>query len=226
MCLFDMGCEYYCYSSDITCSFPANGKFTSDQKIIYEAVLKASRAVMSQVKPGVSWVDMHLLAERVQLEELKKHNLLQGDINEMMKHNLGAIFMPGGLGHFMGCDVHDVGGYLESCPPRRTEPGLKSLRTTRVLEAGMVLTIEPGIYFIESQLDKALNDPKLSTFLVKENIERFRNFGGVRIEDDIAITKNGMELLTDVPRTVNEIESLMAEGRKLEVTFPQQKLNK
>lgn len=89
--LFDMGCEYYCYASDITCSFPVNGKFTDDQKLIYNAVLKSSRAVMAVVKPGVSWVDMHLLADRVHLEELKKHGLLRGNVDEMMEKRLGAV---------------------------------------------------------------------------------------------------------------------------------------
>lgn len=224
LCLFDMGCEYNCYTSDITCSFPANGKFTPQQKAIYEAVYKASRAVMNAVKPGVSWVDMHLLACRVQLEELKQRGLLKGNIDDMMKVHLGAIFMPHGLGHFMGCDVHDVGGYPENGPKRIDAPGLKNLRTSRCLQEGMVLTIEPGIYFIDALLDQTLNDPQLSQFLVPEMIQQYRGFGGVRIEDDIVITSDGMELLTCVPRTVEEIESLMAEGQKLNVSFPQEKL--
>ncbi|XP_013774609.1 xaa-Pro dipeptidase-like [Limulus polyphemus] len=224
ICLFDMGCDYCCYTSDITCSFPANGKFTEDQKAIYESVYKASRAVMNAVKPGVSWVDMHLLAERTQLEELKRHGLLKGDVDEMMKAHLGAVFMPHGLGHFMGCDVHDVGGYPEDGPPRPSEPGVRSLRTARNLEEGMVLTIEPGIYFIDALLEQTLNNPEQAKFLVPEVIERFRNFGGVRIEDDIVITSDGMELLTCVPRTVEEIEAIMAEGRQLPSPFPQEKL--
>lgn len=93
-----MGAEYYCYSSDITCSFPVNGKFTPDQKIIYEAVLRSNRAVMAALKPGVAWTDMHLLAERTILEDLKKHGLLTGDVHAMMEARLGAVFMPHGLG--------------------------------------------------------------------------------------------------------------------------------
>ncbi|GIY01517.1 xaa-Pro dipeptidase [Caerostris extrusa] len=200
MCLFDMGGEYYCYTSDITCTFPANGKFTDKQKLIYNAVYKSSRAVMEAVKPGISW----------------------GDIKEMMEANLGAIFMPHGLGHFMGCDVHDVGGYLEGEPERPTQPGLKSLRTARVLAQGMVLTIEPGIYFIDCVLDNALKDPKLSKFLISNKIEEYRNFGGVRIEDDIVITQVGCELMTKVPRTIVEIEDLMRAGQKIESPFPQE----
>ncbi|XP_076112841.1 xaa-Pro dipeptidase-like isoform X1 [Mytilus galloprovincialis] len=213
MCLFDMGCEYYCYTSDITCSFPANGKFTERQKGIYEAVYKSSRAVMAAVKPGVCWVDMHLLADRTHLEELKRLCLVTGDVDEMMKVRLGAVFMPHGLGHFMGLDTHDVGGYPEGTE-RSKEAGLKSLRTVRTLEQRMVLTIEPGIYFIDVLLDAALNNPEQAKFLVREKIDSHRGFGGVRIEDDIAITEDGMELMTCVPRTVEEIERLMEEGRK------------
>ncbi|KAG8193287.1 hypothetical protein JTE90_003774 [Oedothorax gibbosus] len=222
MCLFDMGGEYYCYTSDITCSFPSNGKFTENQKLIYEAVLKASRAVMDAVRPGVSWVSMHKLAERIQLECLLEGGLLRGDVDKMMEARLGAVFMPHGLGHFMGCDVHDVGGYPEGGPARSSEPGLRSLRTARILAPGMVLTIEPGIYFIDYLLDEAMNDPNQSQFLVRDVIEQYRNFGGVRIEDDIVVTETGMELLTQVPRTVEEIEALMEEGQKLDSSFPQQ----
>jgi len=211
MCLFDMGAEYCCYTSDITCSFPANGKFTSKQRVIYEAVLASSRAVMKALKPGVSWTDMHLLSERVSLEALKAAGLLVGDVDEMMKVRLGAVFQPHGLGHFLGLDVHDVHGYPTTGPPRSDEPGLRSLRTARTMAPRMVLTIEPGIYFGEYNLDTALADPELSRFMVADVINQYRGFGGVRIEDDIAITDDGMELMTDVPRTVEEIEKIMAE---------------
>ncbi|XP_002735088.1 xaa-Pro dipeptidase-like [Saccoglossus kowalevskii] len=213
MCLFDMGGEYHCFTSDITCSFPVNGKFTPDQKIIYEAVYKSSRAVMNAVKPGTSWVDMHKLSERVMLQELLQHGLLKGDIDELMENRIGTLFMPHGLGHFMGLDVHDVGGFPEGVE-RIDQPGLRSLRTTRNLEEGMVLTIEPGCYFIAPVLEAALENPEQSKFLCREVIERFMNFGGVRIEDDIVITADGMELLTCVPRTVEEIEAFMAKSRQ------------
>ncbi|XP_064610460.1 LOW QUALITY PROTEIN: xaa-Pro dipeptidase-like [Liolophura sinensis] len=212
MCLFDMGSEYCCYTSDITCSYPVNGKFSPEQKIIYETVYKSSRAVMEAVKPGVNWVDMHLLADRVHLTELKRHGLLQGDVEDMMKVRLGAVFMPHGLGHFIGVDTHDVGGYPEGTE-RVNEPGLRSLRTARILQRSMVLTIEPGVYFIRCLLDAALQNPDQAKFLVQEQIDKFRNFGGVRIEDDIVVTETGMELMTCVPRTVEEIEAIMAEGR-------------
>lgn len=214
MCLFDMGCEYYCYTSDITCSFPANGRFTADQRGIYNAVLAASTAVLAALRPGVLWPDMHRLAERIMLAALRDMGLLRGDLDSMMEARLGATFMPHGLGHFMGLDTHDVGGYLSKEPPRPTEAGLKCLRTARALQAGMVITVEPGCYFIECLLDQALESPTLSQFLVPEELKRFRHFGGVRIEDDVLITQDGHENLTQVPRTVEDIEALMAEGRE------------
>lgn len=220
MCLFDMGGEYYCYASDITCSFPANGKFTADQKAIYEAVLASSRAVIAAVRPGVSWLNMHLLAERVLLEHLTRLGMLQGDIEEMMRVRLAAVFMPHGLGHFLGVDTHDCGGYPQGTA-RIDEPGLRSLRTTRTLEPRMVITIEPGCYFIDILLDRALADERHQQFLVPEVLRRFRGFGGVRIEDDIAVTDDGLELLTSVPRTVEEIERVMAEGRQSHQPLPQ-----
>lgn len=146
--LFDMGGEYYCYGSDITTTFPSNGKFSDKQKIMYETVLKANRAVLEAVKPGVSWLDMHKLADLVILQEFSKHGLLKGSIDEMMKHRVSAVFFPHGLGHFLGIDTHDVGGYPEGLE-RDTQAGLKSLRTVRKMEKGMVVTIEPGVYFIE-----------------------------------------------------------------------------
>ena len=167
---------------------------------------------MAALKPGVSWKDMHLLAERVSLEALEAGGLLTGDVDEMMAARLGAVFMPHGLGHFLGLDVHDVHGYPEGGghPGRPAEPGLRSLRTARTMESRMVLTIEPGIYFGDYNLDTALADPALSRFMVPEVIARYRGFGGVRIEDDIVITDDGMELMTDVPRTVDEIEKIMS----------------
>uniref|UniRef100_A0A8C6UWS1 Xaa-Pro dipeptidase n=1 Tax=Neogobius melanostomus TaxID=47308 RepID=A0A8C6UWS1_9GOBI len=202
MCLFDLGGEYYCYSSDITY-----------QRAIYEAVLKSSRTVMAAIKPGVKWTDMHRLTDRVHLEELVKIGVLNGSVEDMMKVHLGSVFMPHGLGHLLGIDVHDVGGYPEGIE-RIDEPGLRSLRMGRLVQERMVLTVEPGIYFINHLLDQALANPAQSCFINNQELARFRGFGGVRIEDDIAVTADGIELLTCVPRTVEEIEAFMADSAK------------
>lgn len=217
MCLFDMGANYFGYCADITCSFPANGKFTDDQKLVYNAVLASNLAVQQNAKPGVNWVDMHLLANRVMLEKLKEGNLLKGDVEEMIKAGLNYVFQPHGLGHLIGLDVHDVGGYLDHCPPRPSQPGPNRLRFARNLEENMYITIEPGCYFIKPLLEAAYNDPLQSKFIVKENMNRFWKFGGVRIEDDCLVTKDGIENFSIVPRTVEEIEAWMAQ--KDEVAF-------
>ncbi|XP_053984440.1 xaa-Pro dipeptidase [Hylaeus volcanicus] len=213
MCLFDMGGNYCGYAADITCSFPANGKFTPDQKIVYNAVLSARNAVMKAAKPGVAWVDMHLLANKTMLASLKEGGLLKGDVDDMIKAGLNEVFQPHGLGHFMGLDVHDVGGYLEGHPERSGAPGLRKLRTSRMLQSGMVLTIEPGCYFIDCLLDAALSNPDQSKFIVAEELKRFRGFGGVRIEDDVLVTDTGVKNMTVVPRTVEEIENWMSAER-------------
>uniref|UniRef100_A0A0R3RNP8 Peptidase_M24 domain-containing protein n=1 Tax=Elaeophora elaphi TaxID=1147741 RepID=A0A0R3RNP8_9BILA len=122
---------------------------------------------------------MHMLAERIILSHLTDTGILSGDLEEMMKARMGAVFMPHGLGHFMGLDVHDCGGYLGDAEQRSSFPGLKALRTTRTLQERMVITIEPGCYFIDVLLDAALNDPIQSKFIVKEKLNEFRGFGGV-----------------------------------------------
>eukprot|EP00475_Leptophrys_vorax_P042366 TRINITY_DN79933_c0_g1_i1.p1 TRINITY_DN79933_c0_g1~~TRINITY_DN79933_c0_g1_i1.p1 ORF type:complete len:242 (+),score=19.98 TRINITY_DN79933_c0_g1_i1:65-727(+) len=210
MALLDMGGEYFTYGADITCSFPVNGKFTADQKLVYEAVLAAQRAVFAAMRPGVNWVDMHRLSERTMLEHLKAGGLLQGSVDDMMANHMGALFMPHGLGHFLGIDTHDVGGYNNA--ERVKEPGVRSLRTTRDLQAGMVITVEPGCYFIDCLLDEALNDPKRAPFLVPSRVEQFRGFGGVRLEDDVVVTADGVENLTKCPRDVADVEAVMAGG--------------
>ena len=219
MALFDMGGEYYCYSSDITCSFPVDGKFTENQKAIYNAVYDANQAVFKAGKPGVSWLAMHNLAEKHVLKGLVQTGVLKSahdhasvdedELNEMVTSRLGAVFMPHGLGHFMGLDVHDVNGYPAGTE-RLADPGVRSLRTLRALETNMVLTIEPGCYFIDPVLNKAIDDPKLGKWISKERLQDFRGFGGVRIEDDVVVRENGIQNLTVVPRTVEEIEKFMA----------------
>ncbi|GAX86082.1 hypothetical protein CEUSTIGMA_g13495.t1 [Chlamydomonas eustigma] len=211
MVLVDMGCEYYHYGSDITTTFPVNGKFTPKQRTIYNAVLRASNAVKSAMRPGVVWTAMHELANVIILEDLLAAGLLKGSVEDMMEADVGALFMPHGLGHFLGLDTHDVGGYQPGCPPRIQRPGFKSLRTARVLEPGMVITVEPGCYFNSALLLPAFKDPKQSKFLVEDAIRPFLDsFGGVRIEDNMLVTEQGAESFTNVPRTCEEVEAVMA----------------
>eukprot|EP01040_Poterioochromonas_malhamensis_P010221 gene10220-11118_t len=211
--LLDMGAEYHGYVSDITCSFPISGKFTADQKIIYEAVLSAQKVVYEHMIPGNSWADCHLRAERAILIALHQAGLLvNGTVDEFVDALLGPVFFPHGLGHLIGCDLHDAGAYIPGTPLRSSRPGLSKLRTARTLEEGMVLTNEPGCYFIDALLEPALADPEKSKFIDINVLARFRTFGGVRIEDVVLVTKNGPECLSTCPRTVEEIESVMSGG--------------
>ncbi|KAK9705387.1 hypothetical protein RND81_07G052500 [Saponaria officinalis] len=212
MALLDMGAEYHFYGSDITCSFPVNGKFTDDQSLIYNAVLDAHDSVIAAMKPGVGWINMHMLAEKVILEALKKGSILIGDVEDMMTQRLGAVFMPHGLGHLLGIDTHDPGGYLKGLE-RPKEPGLKSLRTARQLEEDMVITVEPGCYFINALLIPAMQSSVTAKFFNRDAIRRFEGFGGVRIESDVHVTANGCKNMTNVPRKSWEIEAVMAGGK-------------
>lgn len=213
MVLLDMGAEYHGYVSDITCSFPLSGKFTADQAAIYTGVLNAQTAVLAAMRPGFSWPDCHKIAEREIIKNLLAIGILvNGTEDELAVAGMGAIFFPHGLGHLIGCDTHDVGGYIEGTPSRHSQPGLKKLRTARILEEGMVLTNEPGCYFIDVLLDNALNNPETAKYINNDVLLRFRKFGGVRLEDVVLVTADGAENLTTCPRTIAEIESVMAGG--------------
>ena len=214
--LMDMGAEYFGYGSDITCSYPANGTFTKQQAGIYTAVLMAQQAVWNMVQPGVSWVDCHLAAEAALLTALSHLDIVRCNnktIQELVEMRLGAVFMPHGLGHFIGIDTHDVGGYLPGHPERSLLPGLKSLRTCRILQESMVLTNEPGCYFIDWLLDDALVSPTHGPHLNEAVLQTYRGFGGVRLEDVFCVTQDGFINFSLCPRTLAEVEHCMAGGQ-------------
>lgn len=210
MALLDMGGNYRGYAADITCSFPVNGKFNESQKIIYNAVLDAHDKVMHAMKPGVQWVDMHLLAIRTTCAHLIAAGLFKGDIETLMQKEIMQYFQPHGLGHLIGIDVHDVGGYMEGCPERPTKKDCCRLRTARAIEEGLYITIEPGFYFNAALLQIAQANPDIKEHLNMDKIAEFAQFGGVRIESDVLVTKDGVVNYTVVPRTVEEIERTMA----------------
>lgn len=211
--LVDMGVRIGGYCSDVTSTVPINGVFTDDQKFIYNTVYNANQAVINALKPGVNWLDMHLLAERVILKGLIDFNLLRAgyDIEDMISDRVAYYFMPHGLGHLIGLEVHDVGGYLSFTPPRSERKGLSSLRTARFIEEGNVITVEPGIYFIPYLLEQALSDDNLKKYFNEGKVRDFFNFGGVRIEDNVLVTAGGcINLTKDLPRKPEDIEKLMA----------------
>lgn len=206
--LLDSGFECNGYAADYTRTFPSNGKFSPIQAGIYNAVLNAMNTVIEAIKPGVLMEDLHLMASKLMMEGLKELDIVRGDVDEMMENNIFALFFPHGLGHFLGLDTHDVGGYPKGVE-RIDRPGIKFLRARRELMPGMVITIEPGIYFVPAVLEPAVQDPEKSKYLNVEKVKSLLNFGGIRIEDDILVTENGYENLTNLVKTVEEIEALM-----------------
>lgn len=206
--LIDAGYECEGYASDVTRTYPANGRFSGDQAAIYQIVLNALNRCIEQVKPGVKMEDLHLAACRIILQGLKDIDVVKGDLDVMMEKNIFALFFPHGLGHFLGLDTHDVGGYPKGVE-RIDRPGIRFLRVRRELMPGMVITVEPGIYFIPALLKPALDNAEQAAFLNADKINSLINFGGVRIEDNLIITEDGYENMTDVPKEIKEIEELM-----------------
>lgn len=206
--LMDSGFECNGYAADYTRTFPANGKYTDIQKGVYNSVLAGMNNVLDTVKPGVKMEDLHLLAAKTMMEGLKDLNIVKGNVDHMMEENIFALFFPHGLGHFLGLDTHDVGGYPKGVD-RIDRPGIKFLRARRELQPGMVITIEPGIYFVPAVLEPAIADPEKNKFLNTDKVKSLLSFGGVRIEDDIIVTEDGIENMTSVPKEVDEIEALM-----------------
>jgi len=206
--LVDAGYECDGYASDYTRTFPINGKFTDRQKAIYDIVLAAQNDTIAILKPGTLTEDLHYTAARVITEGLVKLGLLKGEVDELMSAHVFALFFPHGLGHMIGLDTHDPGGYVPG-EDRIDKPGIKFLRMRRTLEEGMAITIEPGLYFVPALLNEAFQNPAYDAYLNKEAIKSYLDFGGVRIEDNCIITKNGYINLTKVAKQTADIEELM-----------------
>jgi Xaa-Pro aminopeptidase len=207
------------YAGDITRTFPVGAKFTGQQKAIYELVLKMETTIIKALKPGVQYRKMHLKANQIMLDGLKSLGLLEGDTREMLAEGVGGLFMPHGLGHMIGLDVHDMEdlgeqhiGYRAGLK-RSTQLGLRSLRLARELETGFVLTVEPGIYFIPELIEKWRTEGKFKNFIRYDKLQAWQKFGGIRIEDNILITENGHQILGEhIPKTVSEVENERAKA--------------
>jgi Xaa-Pro aminopeptidase len=217
MLVSDAGAESeLLYSSDITRTMPVGGKFDARQKLIYEIVLKANMAAIAASKPGVPFKEIHLLAAMTVTDGLKAAGIMKGDTKEAVLKGAHTMFFPHGLGHPMGMDVHDLEGLGENVVgyddevQRSKEFGLAFLRFGRKLREGYVMTIEPGIYFIPELIDMWKAGNKHPEYINYDEVEKYRDFGGVRIEDDILITANGCRVLgKPIPKTVAEIETIM-----------------
>jgi len=203
------------YASDITRTFPLSGKFTQMQKEIYEIVLLAQLTAIKSIKPGVSYKDVHLKASTVIAEGLKALGLMKGDVKEAVKEGAHALFFPHGLGHLLGLDVHDLENFGESNfgydnkIKRSSQFGLKSLRYAKALVPGIVITVEPGIYFIPQLIEKWEAEKKFIQFINYQKLEAYKNFGGIRIEDDVLVTDTGSKVLgKPIPKFVDEVEEV------------------
>ena len=217
MMVVDAGCETEMgYASDLTRTVPVGGKFDSRQKPVYEAVLEANMKAIEAIKPGLLYRDIHLMAAETLAGRLKEIGLMKGDVKAAVAAGAHALFFPHGLGHMMGLDVHDMEnlgqiyvGYDEEIRPA-DQFGLAFLRLGRRLEPGFVLTVEPGCYFIPALIDQWRSEGLHSEFINYDEVEKYKDFGGIRIEDDVLVTDTGYRVLgKPCPKTVSEVESIM-----------------
>lgn len=216
--LTDAGCELdngYC--SDHTRTVPVGGKFTSRQRDVYNVVLACHDKALELTKPGVTYKSVHLAVCKVLAQGLKDLGLMKGNVDDAVAAGAHAMFLPHGLGHMMGLDVHDMEnlgqsniGYDEETH-ESDQFGLASLRMGRRLQEGFVITDEPGCYFIPALIDKWRAEKIHSDFFNFDKIETFKDFGGIRLEDDILITPEGSRFLGEkrIPITIEEVENYM-----------------
>lgn len=218
MMVTDAGAETHNnYTSDITRTVPVGGKFNERQAEIYQIVLDANMAAIDAIKPGLKYREIHFLACGVIVDGLKKAGLMKGDTKAAVEAGAHTLFMPHGLGHQMGMDVHDMEGLGENNvgydeeTVRATEFGNAYLRLGKELKPGFVLTVEPGCYFIPDLIDKFRNEGKYMDFINYDKVETYKDFGGIRIEDDILVTDTGYRVLgKPIPKTIAEIEEVMS----------------
>ena len=205
------------YASDFTRVIPVSGKFSQKQKEIYEIVLNANNTATQNIKPGIPYRDIHFMAAKIIAEGLKSLGIMKGNIDEAVELGAHALFLPHGLGHMMGLDVHDMEdlgenyvGYDDEIK-RSDIFGTAFIRLGKRLQPGYVITNEPGIYFIPALIDLWKSQDKFSEFINYSKLEEYRNFGGIRIEDDILVTESACRLLGKrLPASVEEIETLMS----------------
>lgn len=209
--LIDAGCEWSLYASDVTRCFPVNGDWSKEHLEVYNIVLKMQKTTMDMIKPGASWEDCHLTAHKVMIEEFLKLGLFKSDFTaqEIFESKVSGRFFPHGLGHLLGMDTHDVGGY----PNYEDEDDLlKYLRLRRPLQKGMVLTDEPGVYFSPFLLKDVLETPEKLKYINKDVLDKYWYVGGVRIEDDLLVTDDGYENFTKITSDPEEISKIVKAG--------------
>jgi Xaa-Pro dipeptidase len=205
--LLDAGAEWDNYAADITRTFPLSGKFTKESRDIYDIVLKMQNDCTNMIKEGASWDEIHLQAHRIAIDGLLKLGILKGDAAEILDAKTSAAFFPHGLGHYLGMDTHDTGGN----PNYSDEDKLfRYLRKRGTLPAGAVITVEPGVYFCNFIIQPYLDDPKHNKYIDSKVLDKYWDVGGVRIEDNVLVTKDGFENLTTAAKEASEMEALVS----------------
>jgi Xaa-Pro aminopeptidase len=209
------------YASDITRTIPVSGAFTQKQEEIYGIVLKGQLHAIASMKPGVRYKDIHMSTAKTMASGLKELGLMKGDIEEAVAAGAHALFFPHGLGHMIGLDVHDMEGLGENyvgydeTVSRSTQFGLAYLRMAKELRPGFVLTVEPGIYFIPALIDEWKGKKRLAAFIDYARVEDYKDFTGIRIEDNVLITKDGSRVLgRPIPKKVRDVEKTMAAAKR------------
>ncbi|WP_373538115.1 aminopeptidase P family protein [Microcoleus sp.] len=215
--LADVGAESSMgWAADVTRTWPVSGKFSPTQRAIYDVVLAAHDACIDKISPGVEYQDIHLLAARIMAAGLVDLGILQGNVEDLVEMDAHALFFVHGIGHLIGLDVHDMEdlGDLAGYAAGRTRSsrfGLGFLRLNRVLRPGMLVSIEPGFYQVPAILNNSENRAKYKEFVKWDELEKFADVRGIRIEDDILVTEEGREVLTGkLPAKAQEIEELVA----------------
>ncbi|KAI9702518.1 MAG: hypothetical protein M1836_000998 [Candelina mexicana] len=204
--LLDAGAEYRCYASDITRTFPINGKFTKESRAIYDLVLRMQLECTEMLRGSVLWEDVHTHAHKVAIEGLLALGILKGDSKDIFQARTSVAFLPHGLGHFLGMDTHDTGGH----PNYGDKDAMfKYLRVRGKLPAGSIITVEPGIYFCRFIIEPYLKHPDHSRYINKAVLDQYWSVGGVRIEDDVLVTKDGYQNLTTAVKDADEMESII-----------------
>ena len=206
------------YASDFTRTYPTSGKFTAKQREIYQIVCDCNEFAFSMTRPGISYREVHLKTMHLMLEELRALDIVRGDVQDMVEAGIAGLFMPHGLGHNMGLDVHDMEDYGENYvgydddQSRSPQLGLGSLRMARMLVPGNVITDEPGIYFIPALIEKWKSEKTDQGFVNYQKLESYYDFGGIRLEDDVLVTADGARRLGKerLPISPDDVEAAMA----------------
>lgn len=209
--------EHYC--SDNTRTTPVSGRFTQKQRDIYQIVVDCHDLALSVTRPGTRWWDVHFAVCRLMTDRLKELGLMKGNTDDAVAAGAHALFLPHGLGHMMGMDVHDMEGlgqtyvgFDEETRPNLSQFGTNALRMGRRLEEGFVVTDEPGIYFIPQLIDLWRAEHRYDDFINFDAVEKYKDFGGIRIEDDLLVTHDGCRFLGKerIPYHPDDVEAFLA----------------